>query len=702
MMLTKGKLSSRILRTKCPEKLISLMSELEETESEISASLYKHRTRLEREKVTQIKSNPKVFYNYARKFSKTAGSIGPLLDKDDNPVAATSEMAAILSRQYSAMWSKPTFSFDSTSAEVVLNLEPPQEDCLTNIEVSQDNVRTALSSLSAGAAPGPDGIPAAIIKGGGELIIIALTDIFSLSLKTGEIPEGWKNAFISPIWKGGNKTDPANYRPIALTAHLVKLLERVIHPIIYKHLTEGAMLDDTQHGARPGRSTISQLLEQHRVILSMLEANENVSIVYLDFAKAYDKVDLGILLQKINAFKIRGVLGTWITNFLVGRLQSVRINDHLSNWEVILSGVPQGSVLGSLMFLIYIADLGSDVSSNTKILKYVDDSKAIAKAKTEEDIENLQEDLNKLYSWQERNNMEFNGPKFQAVRMGKRNLTDSTLLFTPNYDDPIKEVDSAKDLGILIDSDGDFVSQRREAARKTTAKAGWILRSFHSRDKALLRSLWMSLCQPHSDYGSQLWSTAMAPSAIELQEAPLRTFTRKMTGLKKMSYWDRLSAANLSSIERRAERYRIIYAWKIAANLVPNPGMHFEISTGRNGGMKFTIPDFTGKDGKIRTLINRSFFSEGPRLFNMLPAWMRDTKVSLTVFKSRLDGLMSLLPDHPRTQDHSPEPTADNGLRSNSVRDWLRHLDLLNWAPVNKFVYTTNDPPAIMADDSFH
>jgi hypothetical protein len=244
------------------------------------------------------------------------------------------------------------------------------------------------------------------------------------------------------------------------------------------------------------------------------------------------------------------------------------------------------------------------------------------------------------------------------------------------------------------------VSQRREAARKTSAKAGWILRLFHSRDTALLRSLWMSLCQPHSDYGSQMWSTSSAPSALELQEAPLRNFTRKMNGMKNRSYWDRLTAANLSSIERRAERYRIIYAWKIAANLVPNPGMHFATSTGRSGGLKFTIPDFTGKDGKVRSLINRSFFSEGPRLFNTLPAWMRDTGVSLNVLKSRLDGLLSLLPDHPRSQDHSPEPTAANGFRSNSVRDWLSHLDLLSWAPTNKSVCAATDPPATSADDS--
>jgi hypothetical protein len=699
-MLAKGKLSSRILRTKCPVKLVSLMFELEETEREISASLYKHRVRIEREKVAQIKSNPNVFYKYARKYSKTAESIGPLLDSQDNPISSIKEMAAILNQQYSSMWSKPTFEFNKSTVEVVLELEPSQEDCLTDIRVTQTDVRKALSSLSSGAAPGPDGIPAAIIKGGGELIVVALTDIFDHSLKSGEIPAGWTNAFVTPIWKGGNKTVAANYRPIALTAHFVKLLERVIHPVIYKHLTDGALLDDTQHGARAGRSTISQLLEQHRAILKMLEANENVSIIYLDFAKAYDKVDLGLLLRKLNDFKIRGVLGTWLKNFLVGRLQAVRIGDQLSSWVTILSGVPQGSVLGSLLFLIYIADLGSDVSEKTKVLKYVDDSKAIAGAKTEEDIEILQNDLNKLYTWQAVNNMEFNGPKFQAVRMGRRLLTDSTMLFTPNYSDPIKEVDTAKDLGILIDNDGDFVSQRREAARKTSQKAGWILRSFHSRDTALLRSLWMSLCQPHSDYGSQMWSTSSAPSALELQEAPLRNFTRKMSGMKNRSYWDRLSAANLSSIERRAERYRIIYAWKIAANLVPNPGMHFATSTGRSGGLKFTIPDFTGRDGKVRSLISRSFFSEGPRLFNTLPAWMRDTGVSLNIFKSRLDGLLSLLPDQPRSQNHSPEPTADNGLRSNSVRDWLRHLDLLSWTPTNMSVCVAIDPPATSADDS--
>ena len=143
-------------------------------------------------------------------------------------------------------------------------------------------------------------------------------------------------------------------------------------------------------------------------------------------------------------------VGTWIQSFLNNHLQAVRIGSCLSSWKNILSGVPQGSVIGSLLFLIYIADLGEDNSDTSVVKKFVDDTKVIASIENEESVSNLQNDLEKLYIWQSSNNMEYNDSKFQIVKMGdNRELSDDNLLFTPDVSDPIEEVECAKDLGIL-------------------------------------------------------------------------------------------------------------------------------------------------------------------------------------------------------------------------------------------------------------
>jgi ribonuclease P/MRP protein subunit RPP40 len=676
LMLRKAKLSAQLMRTCLPAKLVELLSEIESIESDLRRSLSEIRRDIENKKVAEIKDNPAVFYKYARKFSKGSASIGPLLDKVGNPVSDPVEMAEILSTQYAAMWTSPILEVPAMD-----DLEN-NNDVLSDVIFTCELVKGAITKLPGAAAPGPDGVAPVFLKAGGSLVISALTDIFEMSFNSGTVPASWKKCFVAPIWKGSDKSVAANYRPIALTSNCMKLMERVIHPRIMEHLERVGALDEAQHGARPGRSTLSQLLQQHEILLKLLENGDNVDIVYLDFSKAFDKVDIAVLLAKLKKSNIKGKLLEWIQEFLTNRQQAVRVGSSLSTWKNILSGIPQGSVMGSLMFLVYISDLGEDVTARTEILKFVDDTKAIAGATNEDEVEETQEDLNRLYLWQELNNMSYNDSKFQVLRMGgKKNLIEDTMLFTPGYADPIIPSGTVKDLGILMDVDCNFVAQREAAVAKTMAKCGWVFRTFYTREISTLRTLWRSLCEPLLDYGSALWSPAGSPTASEKLEKPLRHFTKRMKGLRGKTYWKRLALSNLSSFERRSERYKIIYAFKVAAGLVPNPGITINQSGGRRCGVILQSPSNTGSRDLIRTLKEKSFFGEAPKLFNSLPQWIRETDVTLACFKGRLDALLLMCDDNPRSQGQSPLARDSAGRPSNSIKDWIKLKGLEDWTP---------------------
>ena len=432
---------------------------------------------------------------------------------------------------------------------------------ISNIEIDYRKVDTAIRALSTHAAPGPDGIPTSIYKLWGPAMVHFLVLLFKMSMEAGLVPINMKKALISPIFKGGDKGLASNYMPVALTTHLSKIFERVIRAQMVKYLEDNGVLDVTQHGSRPGRSTLSQLLEQYDTCLDLLLEGKNVDILYLDFSKAFDKVDLGLLLSKVHELGITGHLGRWIADFILGRTQAVKVGNKASTWDQVFSGVPQGSVLGPLMFLIFIGDLGTNITlDEAKILKYVDDTKLIKGVSSPDDVDSFQQTLQKVYNWQDLNNMVFNPDKFQLIRMGPNQLLkDETSLFTGDYDNMIEPATDIRDLGVQVDNLCTFEVHRMKAVQKTRDKAAWVLRTFSTRTPYLMKTLWKSLVLPHLDYCSQLWSGALNPVVTADLEGPQRAFTKRISGLYNLSYWDRLKELQLLSIERRFERYKILY-----------------------------------------------------------------------------------------------------------------------------------------------
>lgn len=232
---------------------------------------------------------------------------------------------------------------------------------LNDIDVSEDSIRQAVKDMSSSSTTGPDGIPPHIYKDYIDQFVHPIVQIWRTSLDVGLLPEGIARALISPIHKGGVKSDPANYRPVALTNRLAKIFERVMRKAILNHLEAHNLMDPTHHRFRSGRSTITQLLLYLDIVLSKLEEGVEVDSIYLDFEKAFDKVDHSALLKKIHSINIGGKIAKWIEAFSKKRQQSISVEGQISDPAHVLSGVPQGSVLGPILFLILVIDINTNI-----------------------------------------------------------------------------------------------------------------------------------------------------------------------------------------------------------------------------------------------------------------------------------------------------------------------------------------------------
>ena len=247
-------------------------------------------------------------------------------------------MAEILNNQYEGAFSKPLDDYAHISFQ---RAKCPE---LSDINFTHDDIKEAVRTLRTSSAPGPDGISAFLLKKYIDVLVIPLHYIWRTSLDTGQMPEGTIQSIITPIFKGGNRSLPKDYRPVALTNHSTKIFERVLRKALIHHIESNHLLNDAQHGFRNQRSTISQILRFYDSILTFLEEGQAVDAIYLDFSKAFDKVDHTILLKKVESVNITGKIWEWIREFLNNREQRVRVESVLSNSKKVVSGVPQGSV----------------------------------------------------------------------------------------------------------------------------------------------------------------------------------------------------------------------------------------------------------------------------------------------------------------------------------------------------------------------
>ena len=678
LMRNRSNIHNQLLKVKSESRKNSLNQKLIEIEKKLQCSHDSQRTEEESKAVGRIKTNPKYFYSYAQRFSKVKVGIGPLLDSDQNLTDGAQEMSEILSQQYASVFSKPTFP--ESELNNLFSSHPPDpggdQHCerLEDVIFDESDIEEAISELSSNSAAGPDNFPAKLLKECKSILSTPIYIIWRESLNKGIIPMTCKSANIVPIHKGQGKSRDAakNYRPVALTSILIKIFEKIIRKRLVEFFEEHDILNKNQHGFRTARSCLSQLLSHFDKIISLLEEGKIIDVIYLDFAKAFDKLDIGITLKKLKHLGINGKLGKWLTVFLSGRIQSVIVNGHASMPQPVISGVPQGSVLGPLLFLILIGDIDSEVAESF-ISSFADDTRVGKDINDANDIHQLQADLTTIYNWAKNNNMELNDDKFEHLRYlpSKTTQADPAIYYSTSQT-PIEQKTHLRDLGVTMSDDATFKEHISVKTTSMKSTMGWILRTFRTREALPLITLWKALVLSIHDYCSQLWNPSRVGD-IQTLEMVQYHFTKRITSVRDLSYWERLAKLRLYSLQRRRERYIAIYVWKILEGTVPNisdTASSIKTKESERLGRSCHIPPIArSAPSHIKNIRETSFSVMGPRIFNCLPHHIRDLRgCSTNEFKSKLDTFLRSVPDEPLIQGYTQYRRCD----SNSLIDWLR------------------------------
>ena len=568
--------------------------------------------------------DPKGFYQLYK--AKAREGIGPLKGMDGSLIEKE-EISKELNKYFLSVF---------TQEEPDGELEPEhifrgqEADKLSNINIDKEMVRKEIDKLKKTKSPGPDDIFPRILKECKEQLDEPIARIFMKSLDTGIVPRLWRQANVVPIFKKGDKAEGSNYRPISLTSVVGKMLEAIIAKEIRKHLDEHHLIKHSQHGFSKGKSCLTNLLSFYRKVFETLDSGDRYDIVFLDFSKAFDRVPHRRLISKVKAHGIDGKVLEWIRGWLTGREQRVQINGKKSEWGNVTSGVPQGSVLGPLLFVIYINDLEAGISSD--VSKFADDTKVGRPIKNIEDARRLQEDLNRLQEWSEKWKMQFNVNKCTFMSVGKENWhVDYTLSNTT-----LGKTLSARDLGVQVSCDLRPRQQCILARNRANKILGFISRCVTNRTPEVILRLYLALVRPHLDYAAQFWSPYYRKD-IESLEAVQRRMTKMIQGLRNIPYKDRLKQLNLHSLERRRARGDLIevYKWVKGINK-GNIDQVIEVSNQsktRSNGCKL-------KKLRFRTDIGRYWFTN--RVVN---DWNRLSRhvveaESIGSFKKRLDECM--------------------------------------------------------------
>ena len=638
-LFNKIKMLRRSKRTANNRKKEEIDRKIIEVEKEIIIDKKEERSLREKRVIENMIKKPKLFYGFIKNKENRENKIGPF-KMEGKYVTQDKDICNTLMEQYNSQ-----FSSNKKQKDAIDNIfDNEKDDDISDIKINEEEIQNAISAMDQNSTAGPDGITAKFLIKTKENISVPLAIIMRKSIDQGQIPDVLKLAYVTPIHKGGSKLKPENYRPVSLTSHIMKIFERVVKVQLIKHLKENNLINPGQHGFVPGRSTQTQLLDHFCRVYEALEEGVRLDTVFLDFAKAFDKVDHNILIRKLAENKIKGKLGRWIKEFLINRKFRVVANGEMSEEQEVRSGVPQGTVLAAILFIIMINDIDEDIK-RCIVRCFADDTRINMKVKTEEDKKAMQDDLNEIYKWAEKNIMKFNEAKFDQMTCGVTEDVDIEPYKTASGLD-IESKNIVKDLGVITSDKLLFKEHIDSIVLACKIKQGNILRNFETRKEEIMMKLYKSQIRSKAEYCCLVWSPSYKRDISRLERIQ-KSFTKKIEGMEDKNYHQRLKILNLYSLERRRERYMIINTWQQIEGQRENI-MGFEINgRARHRTIKETRVKWN-RSSKNSSIIYNSPALKMMRLFNSIPGELRDTtEVKLDTFKRKLDKWLSLVPDTP-------------------------------------------------------
>ena len=572
----------------------------------------------------------KSFYKYIGSKKNNRDTIGPLR-KDGNLIDDNPGMSNTLNEFFSSVFT----SEDNHNLPQIENINDDiQFHQLRSVNFQDSAIIKKIEKLKNNSAPGPDKIPSIFLKETAKEICKPLRYLFQMFLDNNVVPTSWKEANVTPIFKKGSKHEPSNYRPISLTSIVCKIMESIIKDNIMNHLTQHALINPTQHGFMPNKSCTTNLLEYLEYITSAVDEGKSVDIIYLDFAKAFDKVPHQRLLLVLRAHGIDGHVAAWIEEWLTDRKQRVVLGGHMSDWADVTSGVPQGSVLGPTLFSIYINTLDNYIVNLSPILsKFADDTKAGRIINDSNDSAQLQEAILLLEKWASDWQMQFNPSKCSIMHFGATNPRHNYYM----YDQLLNESNCEKDVGVMIAEDLKPTQHVLKSVAAANQVLGLMSRGFHFRDKKIWIGLYKTYVRPHLEYAVSSWSP-WTQKDINLVEKVQERAVNMCSGLAGKSYSEKLVELKLMSLATRRTRADLIQTWKIL-NKKDNVDEKIWFTRVRDVAVRETRASASLANlvvPRTNLEIRKNFFSvRSPKIWNEVPENIK-IATSLDAFKNQV------------------------------------------------------------------
>ena len=489
-----------------------------------------------------VKHNPKRFYAYVQSNARIRESVG-VLDTPGGEIAKDDQgKASTLLAFFKSVYRNPTSTHNQEEQRLVNVAGIPE------ISVNEADVLRELKTLNKHKSAGPDGIHPAIVQPLAEILAAPVTELFRESLQQGSLPDDWLKATVVALHKAGSRHKAENYRPVSLTSILCKCLERLVRAKICEHLVLHCLITPAQHGFVKKKSCLTNLLVFLDEVTRRLDEGRPVEVCYLDFSKAFDSVSHEMLDRKLLEVGIEGTTGRWVKKFLTDRTFNVRVGDHTSESELVTSGVPQGSVLGPLLFLIFINDLAQDLQN--PCFMFADDVKIAG-------LE-LQRDLEVVHQWSVKWDLPLNLSKCRVLTAGDNTYVLSGL--------PLVRASEIKDLGVIMTDDFKPTAQCQRAANKARGELFRLRSTITCRKPEVFVPIYKAIVRPHLEYCVQAWAPYYRRDIACLEQVQ-RLATRMIAGQKGKSYEQRLRDLNLFSLERRRARGDLIETFKIVKGL---------------------------------------------------------------------------------------------------------------------------------------